>query len=141
MTGADAASFEIFDGDLYLKQGVTLNFEGKPSYSVAVTVDDPALPGIELTSSPVTLSLTDVNEAPTAVGFSGTVTSLAENTSTATRIKIADITVTDDALGNETLNVTGTDAASFEIFDGDLYLKQGVTLNFEGKPSYPSPSR
>ena len=39
------------------------------------------------------------NSAPTAVILSNTINSLAENTSTATRIKVADIAITDDALG------------------------------------------
>ncbi len=51
-------------------------------------------------------------------------------------IKVADINVTDDALGTEALSLTGADAASFEIVGSSLYLKAGVTLNYEAKASY-----
>ncbi|MFZ4666809.1 MAG: calcium-binding protein, partial [Prochlorotrichaceae cyanobacterium] len=64
------------------------------------------------------------------------VTTIAENTSTATRIKVADITITDDALGTNTIALTGADAASFEVDGAELYVKAGTSLNFEAKTSY-----
>lgn len=136
LTGADAASFEIMTGSLYLKAGVTLNFEAKSSYSVNVTVDDPSLgSGVELTES-FTLNVADVNEAPTGLSFTNTTTSLQENTSTASRTKMADLSYSDDALGSESYGLSGSDSASFEIISGVLYLKAGVTLDYEAKPSY-----
>ena len=44
--------------------------------------------------------------------------------------------MTDDALGTNTLSLSGTDAASFEIDGSALYLKAGVTLDHETKDSY-----
>ncbi len=44
--------------------------------------------------------------------------------------------MTDDALGTETLSLKGADAASFEIVGSSLYLKAGVTLDYETKTSY-----
>ncbi|MBD2464131.1 ExeM/NucH family extracellular endonuclease [Oscillatoria sp. FACHB-1407] len=84
----------------------------------------------------VGLNLTRSNLAPTAVGFTNTTTSLEENTNTATRIKVADINVTDDGSGTNVLSLSGTDASFFEIDGSVLYLKAGTTLNFEAKPSY-----
>ncbi|MEJ0060772.1 MAG: cadherin domain-containing protein [Terricaulis sp.] len=136
LTGADAASFEIIGATLYLKAGVALNFEAKASYAVTVTADDTTVGATPDLSQAFTLTVTDVNEAPTALTFTNTTTSLAENTSTATRIKVADLGVTDDALGTETFGLTGADAASFEIIGSVLYLKAGVALNFEAKASY-----
>jgi 3-phytase len=63
----------------------------------------------------ITVNLTDVNEAPTAVALANATASILENTPTATHIKVADINVTDDTLGNNILGLTGADAASFEI--------------------------
>src|SRR5204862_289051 len=40
------------------------------------------------------------------------------------------------ALGNETLSLTGADAAAFEISGAALYLKAGAKLDFETKTSY-----
>ena len=137
LTGTDAASFEIVGNALYLKSGTVLDFESKSSYAVAVTVDDPTV-GVtpDATSTTYTLNVSDVNEAPTAVALANTTASIAENTSTASHIKVADINVTDDALGSNTLGLTGTDAASFEIVGNALYLKAGTVLDFESKSSY-----
>jgi hypothetical protein len=81
-------------------------------------------------------SVSNVNQAPTAVALANATASIAENTSTASHIKVADINVTDDALGSNTLALTGTDAAFFEIVGNALYLKAGTVLDFESKSSY-----
>jgi VCBS repeat-containing protein len=136
LTGTDAGSFEVSGTSLYLKAGVALNFESKASYAVTVSVLDSGISG----SSPVTvdfsLAITDVNEAPTVIGLTNTTTTLPENTSTSSRIKVADIGIADDALGSNAISLTGTDAASFEVSGAGLYLKAGVALNYESKTSY-----
>lgn len=76
------------------------------------------------------------NQAPTAVAVNNGVTSLEENTSTASPVKVGDIVVTDDGLGTNVLSLTGADAASFEITGAALYLKAGVVLDYETKTSY-----
>ncbi|MFN6051945.1 MAG: Ig-like domain-containing protein, partial [Planctomycetia bacterium] len=50
--------------------------------------------------------------------------------------KVADIVVADDALGSETITLTGADASSFEVDGLALYLKSGVSLDYETKASY-----
>lgn len=77
-----------------------------------------------------------VNTAPTAIGLSSEITQLAENTSTAARVKVANVLVTDDGLGTNTLALTGADAAFFEVDATGLYLKAGTQLNYEAKSSY-----
>ena len=136
LSGADTGSFEVDDGVLYLKAGTTLNFEGKSSYAVTVNVADAALSGSKPLSASYTLTVTDVNEAPTAVVLNNQTTSLAENTSMASRVKVADITINDDALGTNAISLSGADAASFEVDAGVLYLKAGTALNFEAKSGY-----
>ncbi len=74
---------------LYLKAGVALNYEAKGSYAVTVNVDDTTVGATPDKTLAFTLSLTVVNEAPTAVSFTNTTTSIAENTSTAVHIKVA----------------------------------------------------
>ncbi len=76
------------------------------------------------------------NQAPTAVVLTPTVTSLAEDTSTATAVKVADIVVTDDGQGINALALTGADASFFQITGNALYLKAGTVLDFETKTSY-----
>ncbi|MCY2990593.1 MAG: dockerin type I domain-containing protein, partial [Planctomycetota bacterium] len=78
------------------------------------------------------LSVVDVNEPPTAVTLTNTVTSLPENTTVQTRV--ADLVVTDDALGTNTLGLAGADMAMFEIIGTSLYLKANQTLDFETHP-------
>ena len=76
------------------------------------------------------------NGAPAAVSLTNVISSLTDIASTATRIRIADIVVTDDALGTNTISLSGTDAASFEVSGSALYLKAGVTLNAAARPWY-----
>src|SRR5437660_2154605 len=76
------------------------------------------------------------NFAPTAIALTNTTASIVENTATPSHIKVADIVVTDDALGTNTLGLTGADAAFFEIQGTSLYLKAGTVLDFETKASY-----
>lgn len=76
------------------------------------------------------------NQPATAVTVSNAVTSIMENISTAARIKVGDVVVTDDGLGTNTLSISDTDAASFEITGTELFLKAGVVLDYETKTSY-----
>lgn len=76
------------------------------------------------------------NQAPTAVVLSNVTASLAENTPTTTRLQVGTISVTDDGLGTNTRTLSGADAANFEIDGNGLFLKAGVSLNFEAKTSY-----
>ena len=69
------------------------------------------------------------NAAPTAVALTNAVNSIPENTSTAAAVKVADITITDDGLGNNNLTLSGTDANSFQIVGIALYLKAGTSLS------------
>ncbi|MEB3307131.1 MAG: DUF4114 domain-containing protein, partial [Cyanobacteriota bacterium] len=87
-------------------------------------------------SQTFTVNVTNVNEPPTALALNNTVTTLAENTSTASRIKVADIVITDEALGSNTITLAGADAASFEVIAAELFLKAGTVLDFETKTSY-----
>jgi len=136
LSGVDAANFEIDGFTLYLKAGTTLNFEAKTAYSTTVNAQDSNVPGSSALTANYSLAITNVNEAPTAISLTNTVTPLQENTVTTSRIKVADVVVTDDALGTNSLSLFGVDAANFEIDGLALYLKAGTTLNFEAKTAY-----
>ncbi len=137
-SGTDAASFELLGTSLYLKAGTILDYETKQSYSITVAVDDPTIGTTPDLTRVFTLNVTNINEAPTAVNFSNTVTEIAENSNTTSPIKVADIIVTDDALGTNNLTLSGTaaDTAAFEIVGGSLYIRTGTVLDFETKPVY-----
>ena len=77
-----------------------------------------------------------LNASPTALSLTNTVSTLAENSSTANRIKVATIAISDDALGSNTFTLSGADAGSFEVIGTELFLKAGTELNYEAKTSY-----
>src|SRR5262249_44308910 len=92
--------------------------------------------GVNLDATPntLTVNVTPVNDAPTAVVLSSVHGPIAENTSTAAPIKIADITVTDIDGGTNILSLSGTDAGFFQIVGNVLSLKAGATLAVETNP-------
>lgn len=136
LMGNDAQFFELEGNALFVRAGTTLDFETKPSYAVTVTVDDESVGATPDASAIFNLAIADVNEAPTAVNFVNAVTTLAENVNTAQRIKVADIAITDDALGTNVLSLGGDHAQNFELEGNALFLKAGTKLDFEVKPSY-----
>jgi len=139
LSGADAADFDVDgSGNLVLKAGTALDFEsGKTTYNVTVNVDDTSIPGGALSQNYV-LTVGDVNEEPTALALGSVAQTLPENTDTASDVVLTAITITDDALGTNTITLTGADAADFDVDgSGNLVLKAGTALDFEsGKTTY-----
>ncbi|MDJ1173215.1 putative Ig domain-containing protein, partial [Roseofilum capinflatum] len=72
----------------------------------------------------------------TAVNLNNSTISLPEDTNTTSAIKVADIAITDDGEGTNTLSLSGADAGSFEISGSELYLKAGTVLDFATQSSY-----
>ena len=83
--------------------------------------------------SNVFLTTVLVNDAPT-VALTNNITSLAENTDTSSRTRVADVVVTDDTLGTHVMSLSGADAPMFEIDGMALYLKAGIALNHATHP-------
>ncbi|MEC9181913.1 MAG: hypothetical protein VX568_05250, partial [Actinomycetota bacterium] len=134
LTGSDADQFEVIGDSLYLRADRSLDYETQSSYSVTVNVLDPVV-GSPVTTA-MTLSISDANDAPTAVTLVNAIDSLSEDVDTSGRVRIADIRVTDDALGNNTLSLSGADAEQFELDGSSLYLKAGTDLDSETKSNY-----
>jgi hypothetical protein len=57
LSGPDAASFQISGNTLFLKAGTVLNRASKPSYSIVVNVDDPAVGGTSDANVAFTLTI------------------------------------------------------------------------------------
>jgi len=131
----DEAAFTINDRTGVVRLTANPNFEAKASYAFTVVATDAAGNASERA---VTLQVQDVNEAPTAVALTSALAGnrIDENTSTSARIKVADILITDDALGTETVTLTGADASAFEVHAGALYLRAGTVLDHEAKPGF-----
>jgi hypothetical protein len=83
----------------------------------------------------ILVTVANVNEAPSLTVVQP-VLSLAENASTSTATTIASLTISDDAIGTNSLSLAGADAANFEIVGSSLRLKAGTSLDFEAKSSY-----
>ncbi|MGZ8218484.1 SdiA-regulated domain-containing protein [Methylomagnum sp.] len=76
------------------------------------------------------------NAAPTGLALLNQASAVLENASTATRLKVADLALTDDGLGTNNFSLTGPDAGLFEVNGFALYLKAGTVLDFESKAAY-----
>ena len=133
LSGADAGLFEIDGTELFLSAGVVLDHEAQAALNVTVNVDDGAIPGDAGVSTDLIIAINDVNEEPTVVALTGATAAIDENTDTAVRIKVADIAVTDDALGTNTPSLSGADAGLFEIDGTELFLSAGVVLDHEAQ--------
>ena len=77
----------------------------------------------------------EANEAPTAVTLRNQVSTVFEDVSTAADLKVADIAMADGELDTDGLSLTGLDASMFKIVGNALYLKEGIELDFETKPT------
>jgi hypothetical protein len=121
-------------GQITVADGSKLDYESASSAALTVQVSD----GVNAaTAQTVTVNLSDVNEAPTAVTLTAVQSSIAENSDVSGGVKVATIMVSDDALGSETLAVTGADSAQFEIRNNgtELWFK-GTSPDYEAKSSY-----
>ncbi|WP_064681737.1 cadherin-like domain-containing protein [Rhizobium bangladeshense] len=139
------AGFTDVDGDQLSVAGLTANHgalvdnnDGTWSFTPDANYNGPVSLSYSVTdgnggSVPASQSFTldAVNDAPTAVVLSNTVTSTPENGGV---IKVADIAVTDFDSGNNVLSLSGSDAASFTILNGALYFTGGA--DFEAKAGY-----
>ncbi len=137
-TGAVANSLQIMQGEGntlsladHQHEGLTMDHDGilyVVSENGGGSIDYPQLWVYAPSAAP--------NQAPTAIVLNNAVTSILENTSTASPIKVADLVVTDDGLGTNIISISGADAAFFEIIGNGLFIKAGTVLDYETKTSY-----
>ncbi len=127
LSGPDVGLFELDGFTLFLRAGALLDLETNPVLDVTVTVSDPTVGGAGA-SLPLSIAVTDVNEAPDLV-VSQTVAALPEGTSGPARLAVASVAVVDDGTGSNLLSLAGADAAAFELDAGTLYLRWGVALD------------
>ena len=119
------ARFEVAGGVLHLKASLSLDYEAEPAVTLTITATDPA--GLSITR-PFTITVLDVNEAPTApdAGWHP----VPENAAAAI---VGPLTVTDpDAADTHTFTISDD---RFEVAGGQLRLKPGMTLDFEAEPA------
>jgi VCBS repeat-containing protein len=143
---SDDRLFELKNNntELWLKEGAELDFETAQSHSVTLTanptitqiakrfVDGTYPDDVTFAATTFTLTVTDVDETPTAMQLSADTAEIEEGTITAK--KLADITFTDDALDDNEVTIPNSNI--FEIRDKtELWLKAG-TLDYETATSH-----
>ncbi|MGI9275345.1 MAG: hypothetical protein ACR2PT_10950, partial [Endozoicomonas sp.] len=100
---------------------------GAPAVEFSYSVSD----GKADSTGSVTITVTPVNQPPTAITLTTSTISESVDTSGG-RVKVSDIQVTDDGVGEHTLTLNGgKDAKKLEVDGTALYLKKGEKLNFE----------
>ena len=131
--GTDAASFSFDSTNRRLQTKAALNYETKTSYTVVVTASDSNGGSDSIT---VTISVTNVNEAPTFTDGTSTTRSVAENT--ASGQNIGSVVAATDVDSGTTLTYTlgGTDASSFSIVSTSGQLQTNAALDYETDTSY-----
>ena len=130
--GADADSFDIDDTTGQLMTSAALDFETKASYSVEVMADDG---NGESATVMVTITVTDVNEAPEFPAAETGARSVAENTAAGENIGAAVAATDPDAGDTLTYSLSGgADMGSFTIDGGtgQIRVGAGTDLDFEG---------
>uniref|UniRef100_UPI0025C2D951 cadherin domain-containing protein n=1 Tax=Daejeonella sp. TaxID=2805397 RepID=UPI0025C2D951 len=126
----DNTSFEIVANELKLKE--SFDFETKSSYSIRIRTTDSDSLSYENT---FTISVNDLNEAPTAIALSAN----SINEKSAIGTALANITSTDSD-ANDTHSYTlvsgsgDTDNSSFEIVAGELKVKE--VFIYKAKSTY-----
>ena len=127
LSGTGAALFELDGLELFIKAGAVLDFETLAMPQVTVTMDVPTLGTGPEGSRTFTLTLTDVNDPPT-VSLQNVTASIDENTVVASRIKVADIVVADDAFGIHSVQ-QAADATADEKRQRRLAIARAVAEN------------
>ncbi len=131
LSGIDASSFDIDRTSGQLKTRAALDYETKRAHEVTVTVSDGSLTD----SITVTITISNVNDAPVFTAGSSTNRTLAENTGMGINIGSA-VGATDADNDTLTYTLSGIDAYSFDIDRTSGQLKTKAALDYETKTSY-----
>ena len=134
LSGTDADLFEIIDGKLKLREGVSINYEEKDSLNIVITATDSAGSSVD---QALEIKINDVNEQPTNITLSNF--TVDENIEGAVIATI--VTIDEDTNDIYTYTLSGVDAAQFEVVDGQLKFKDDFSANYENKSSFISSCR
>ncbi|MBF0631611.1 MAG: cadherin domain-containing protein [Magnetococcales bacterium] len=127
--------FTVNGSNLQLKAGTALNYEAMNPASLNLEITATDSGNLSLAKS-FTLTVNDINEAPTNITVSPGI--IYSNVDTTVAMSAGTLTVTDpDANNTHTCTVSGgTDQTSFQVSGTQLQLKAGSVLNISTKPTY-----
>ena len=140
LSGGDAESFDIVEPSGQLKTKAELDYESKSTYTLTVLVRD----GNDSEGSPntatddsitVTISVTNVEEAPAFPASETGARSVAENTAEGENIA-APIAAADDDGDSLTYSLGGADAGVFDIVETSGQLQTKDALDYETRSGY-----
>ncbi|MEM9972226.1 MAG: calsyntenin family protein, partial [Pseudomonadota bacterium] len=117
--------FEVVDGELRLKPGVSLDHEEASVIQVEITATDAG--GLSVTET-FEITVADVNEGPEAVSLIGSEVSENADGEAVGKLSVVD----PDRSDAHTFDVSDD---RFQVVDGELRLKPGVSLDFEDEAS------
>jgi Ca2+-binding RTX toxin-like protein len=123
----DDPRFAIVGGQLVLQAAVGLDAETEPTVTVNVTATDPF--GLA-TTTPITISVLNANEAPTGVTLSASTVNEAANNGTV----VATLSAIDPDIGDTaTFTFLGgaTVSGAFSIVGNQLVVANGLAIDFE----------
>ena len=146
LSGTNAANFAInrATGQLTVKAGANIDHDTAATQGVTVTVNDPSgnVPaGTAIVTTTVTITISDVNEAPEFAGSTETVNmkvvAIAEN---ADALTIGGYSATDPDGDSPSLSLMGADANLFELAanTGDSPTVSRI-LSFKASPDFDMP--
>ena len=128
LSGDDASLFEVVNGQLKLKAGISVNYETKSTLAVTVTTTDGS--GSTFAQS-FSITINDVNDAPTAIYL--TAVAVDENAEGAV---LGTLTSMDEDTGDTvSYSLLGPYIDYFEFSDNELKLKDDVSFNHELRDS------
>ena len=129
LSGSDADSFELIGEQLKFIDTISANYEVKNTYSLVLTATDNDNTSVQQS---LIIIINDINEAPTNITLSAA--AVDENVE---GIVVGTLVTTDEDVGDTvSYSLSGVDAESFEIIDGQLKLKSGVSADYETKNTY-----
>jgi len=129
LSGPDSESFEVLDDQLKLKGNVSADYDSQSNYNITITSTDPSNLSY---SQDFNFTVSDINVAPSVISLNSNV--VDENISS---IVVGTLSTIDPDSGDtHTYALSGSDAILFEIVEGQLKLKDGLSADYETDPSY-----
>ena len=125
LSGPHAEYFEVVNDQVKLKDGISANYEANETLTITVKATDS---GGLTTSQTFSISVNDVNDAPSAINLSAD--SIQDGLEGAT---VGQILVTDED-SSESFTYSVNDDR-FEIVDGLLKLKTDQSIDYNSEPS------
>ena len=122
------ARFEVVSGELQLVAGTSLDHESEATLTIDVTADD----GDNQLTRQFTLTVVDVNEAPTDITLDNLTLTEEVDGAVVGDVSVVDPDDASEPFGQHSLVVSD---ARFEIVSGQLKLRSGETLDHESVAS------